>query len=295
MKANRPAPSTLSLAAPVTPLARPAADADVPGQQRSAGRLRGGLRRAPDPGARPHAPGRRASSWAASTASWSTRSPPRWRPKNRCAPPSATCSSSRSAPSPICPRRRGSIRRPWTISQMVHRGLLFRGAVEACNGIAVTHDALAVSVTQVGVCLVSYRAELGSWVHRLFRRDLRAVDRPGRGGDGRDRRARPRTSDRRDRAPERSRPPRRDGLRRARRPARRQRRPLASRPRQPRRLRTPHRLRQHGTPRRQPDPAGAIADRAPALRLRPQRPDRTGPPAPWPTPCAPWSTRSSIT
>jgi hypothetical protein len=53
------------------------------------------------------------------------------------------------------------------------RGLLFRGAVEACNGIAVTHEALGLSVTQVGVCLVSYRADLGSWVHRLYRRDLR--------------------------------------------------------------------------------------------------------------------------
>ncbi|HET8524224.1 MAG TPA: hypothetical protein VFL82_13395, partial [Thermomicrobiales bacterium] len=53
------------------------------------------------------------------------------------------------------------------------RGLLFRGSVEACNGIAVTHEALGLSVTQVGVCLVSYRADLGSWVHRLYRRDLR--------------------------------------------------------------------------------------------------------------------------
>jgi hypothetical protein len=53
------------------------------------------------------------------------------------------------------------------------RGLLFRGAVEACNGIAVTHEALGLSVTQVGVCLVSYRADLGSWVHRMYRRDLR--------------------------------------------------------------------------------------------------------------------------
>ena len=61
---------------------------------------------------------------------------------------------------------------------LVHRGLLFRGAVEACNGIAVTHDGLALSVTQVGVCLVSYRAELGSWVHRLYRRDLRAASDP---------------------------------------------------------------------------------------------------------------------
>ncbi|MGH2532300.1 MAG: hypothetical protein ACRDJW_08315 [Thermomicrobiales bacterium] len=57
----------------------------------------------------------------------------------------------------------------------VQRGLLFRGAVEACNGIAVTHEALSLSVTQVGVCLVSYHADQGSWVHRLYRRDLRAT------------------------------------------------------------------------------------------------------------------------
>lgn len=57
----------------------------------------------------------------------------------------------------------------------VQRGLLFRGAVEACNGIAVTHEALSLSVTQVGICLVSYHADRGSWVHRLYRRDLRAT------------------------------------------------------------------------------------------------------------------------
>jgi hypothetical protein len=57
----------------------------------------------------------------------------------------------------------------------IQRGLLFRGAVEACNGIAVTHDALSLSVTQVGVCLVSYHADKGSWAHRLYRRDLRAI------------------------------------------------------------------------------------------------------------------------
>ena len=57
----------------------------------------------------------------------------------------------------------------------VQRGLLFTGAVEACNGIAVSHESLALSVTQIGVCLVSYHAEQGSWVHRFYRRDLRAT------------------------------------------------------------------------------------------------------------------------
>jgi hypothetical protein len=59
--------------------------------------------------------------------------------------------------------------------EAAHRGLLFRGAVEAGNGIAVTHESLGLSVTQIGICLVSYQADLGSWVHRLYRRDLRAA------------------------------------------------------------------------------------------------------------------------
>jgi hypothetical protein len=57
--------------------------------------------------------------------------------------------------------------------ESIQRGLLFNGAVEACNGVAVTHESLALSITQVGVCLVSYQADRGSWVHRLYRRDLR--------------------------------------------------------------------------------------------------------------------------
>lgn len=55
----------------------------------------------------------------------------------------------------------------------VQRQILFNGAVEACDGTVVTHDTLPVTITQIGVCLVSYSGEHGSWVHRLFRRDLR--------------------------------------------------------------------------------------------------------------------------
>jgi hypothetical protein len=63
--------------------------------------------------------------------------------------------------------------------EAVQRGLLFTGAVEACHGIAVTHESLSLTITQIGICLVSYQADLGSWVHRLYRRDLReAVDDP---------------------------------------------------------------------------------------------------------------------
>ncbi|HET8523834.1 MAG TPA: hypothetical protein VFL82_11385 [Thermomicrobiales bacterium] len=77
------------------------------------------------------------------------------------------------ARAPNCPPCAGVYRVSAGDLIAAQRGLLFRGAVEACNGIAVTHEALGLSVTQVGVCLVSYRADLGSWVHRLYRRDLR--------------------------------------------------------------------------------------------------------------------------
>ena len=55
----------------------------------------------------------------------------------------------------------------------IHSSLLFNGAVEACDGISVVHNTLPLSITQIGVCLVSYYGQHGSYVHRLFRRDLR--------------------------------------------------------------------------------------------------------------------------
>jgi hypothetical protein len=57
--------------------------------------------------------------------------------------------------------------------ERIHRGLLFNGGVEACDGVYVVHDTLPLSITQIGVCLVGYSGEQGAWVHRLFRRDLR--------------------------------------------------------------------------------------------------------------------------
>jgi hypothetical protein len=59
--------------------------------------------------------------------------------------------------------------------ERVHHALLFNGGVEACDGTSVTHDTLAVTITQIGVCLVTYQGDSGSWVHRLYRRDLRQV------------------------------------------------------------------------------------------------------------------------
>lgn len=57
--------------------------------------------------------------------------------------------------------------------ERIHRGILFNGGVEACDGVYVVHDTLPLSITQIGVCLVGYSGEQGAWVHRLFRRDLR--------------------------------------------------------------------------------------------------------------------------
>lgn len=56
--------------------------------------------------------------------------------------------------------------------EKAHRGFLFNGAVEASDGTIATHDALPVTITQVGVCLVSYNGASGSYAHRLFRKDL---------------------------------------------------------------------------------------------------------------------------
>lgn len=57
----------------------------------------------------------------------------------------------------------------------VHLGLLFNGAVEACDGTSPSHDTLPLTIIQLGVALVSYRGDQGSWAQRLFRRDLRAT------------------------------------------------------------------------------------------------------------------------
>lgn len=51
--------------------------------------------------------------------------------------------------------------------------ILFNGGTEGCDGTCAVHDTLPLTIAQIGVCLVSYLGEHGSWVQRLFRRDLR--------------------------------------------------------------------------------------------------------------------------
>jgi hypothetical protein len=56
----------------------------------------------------------------------------------------------------------------------IHCGLLFNGATEACDGTVAAHDSLLLSIVQIGFALVAYQGSQGTWVQRLYRRDLRA-------------------------------------------------------------------------------------------------------------------------
>lgn len=76
--------------------------------------------------------------------------------------------------SPGAPKNAGVYQANRADLEKVHRGLLFNGGVEACDGISIVHDTIPLTITQIGVCLVSYNGQQGAWAHRLFRRDLRA-------------------------------------------------------------------------------------------------------------------------
>ena len=54
-----------------------------------------------------------------------------------------------------------------------HKGLLFNGAVQACDGTIVSHDTMPITITQIGACLVSYQGEQGTYSQRHFRKDLK--------------------------------------------------------------------------------------------------------------------------
>ena len=75
---------------------------------------------------------------------------------------------------PLLRERGGGVydARPEVI-EAIHRGPLFQGGVEACDGTVAVHDTLPLTIYQIGVSLVSYRGDLGTWHQRLFRRDLR--------------------------------------------------------------------------------------------------------------------------
>ncbi len=58
----------------------------------------------------------------------------------------------------------------------IHNGLLLNGNVEACDGISMIHETLALAFIQIGVCLVTYDGDQQAWSQRMFRRDYRPHD-----------------------------------------------------------------------------------------------------------------------
>ncbi len=67
----------------------------------------------------------------------------------------------------------------WKVSmdelEKVHRGTLFAGNVDACDSTVQVHESLALTIIQIGIALVGYQGEEGTWSHRLYRRDLHAT------------------------------------------------------------------------------------------------------------------------
>jgi hypothetical protein len=59
--------------------------------------------------------------------------------------------------------------------EKVHRGTLFAGHVDACDSTVQVHESLAVTIIQIGIALVGYHGEEGTWAHRLYRRDLQGA------------------------------------------------------------------------------------------------------------------------
>ncbi|WP_375758172.1 hypothetical protein [Corallococcus exercitus] len=51
-------------------------------------------------------------------------------------------------------------------------GYLFPGKVEAVNGRAVSHDTLALGITQLGIAAVGYGGSSGTFSQRLFRKEV---------------------------------------------------------------------------------------------------------------------------
>ncbi len=60
-----------------------------------------------------------------------------------------------------------------SLIKKVHHGFLFNGSVLACGSTSAIYDTVPISITQIGICLVNYQGQHGSYSHRLFRRDLR--------------------------------------------------------------------------------------------------------------------------
>ena len=73
---------------------------------------------------------------------------------------------------PNAPKNAGVHTANEEIIKRVHEHLLFRGGVEACDGALRVHETLPLTIYQMGVTLVTYQGDQGTWCQRLFRRDL---------------------------------------------------------------------------------------------------------------------------
>jgi hypothetical protein len=74
---------------------------------------------------------------------------------------------------PGAPPNAGKHRADQKLIEKIHAELLFRGGMEACDGAVQVHDTLPLTIFQMGVTLVSYQGDQGSWSQRLFRRELK--------------------------------------------------------------------------------------------------------------------------
>lgn len=74
---------------------------------------------------------------------------------------------------PDAPAEAGVHRAAPSDLEEVHRKVLFSGQLDTCDGTSITHDTLLLTVTQIGVCLISYRGDELALSQRMFRRDLR--------------------------------------------------------------------------------------------------------------------------
>ena len=47
--------------------------------------------------------------------------------------------------------------------EKIHRGTLFAGHVDACDSTVQVHESLALTIIQIGIALVGYHGEEGTW------------------------------------------------------------------------------------------------------------------------------------
>lgn len=76
---------------------------------------------------------------------------------------------------PGAPAEAGVYRATIEQIEQMHRKVLFPGRLETCDGTVVNHETLLLTVTQIGICLLSYQGDQLTLSQRLYRRDLRST------------------------------------------------------------------------------------------------------------------------